>query len=93
MHSTAAEFVAAKPSEREDRLRLAGQSRDPVEPNVKDGKGGLRDLHTLFWIGKYVYRVRSPRNWSSMACSIRTSEDCSVAAKTSSGPYAVTCIS
>src|SRR5205823_1144807 len=29
-------------------------------PNVKDGKGGLRDLHTLFWIAKYVYRVREP---------------------------------
>src|SRR6266852_2332473 len=28
-----------------------------VEPNVKEGKGGLRDLHTLFWIAKYIYRV------------------------------------
>ena len=27
---------------------------------MKDGKGGLRDLHTLFWIAKYVYRVREP---------------------------------
>jgi [protein-PII] uridylyltransferase len=56
---TAAEFVAAKLAEREDRLRRAGQSRYLVEPNVKDGKGGLRDLHTLFWIAKYVYRVRA----------------------------------
>ena len=55
---TAAEFVAAKLAEREERLRRAGQSRYLVEPNVKDGKGGLRDLHTLFWIAKYVYRVR-----------------------------------
>ncbi len=30
-----------------------------VEPNIKDGKGGLRDLHTLFWIGKYFYRVKT----------------------------------
>src|SRR5881394_3527247 len=55
---TAPEFVAAKLAEREERLRRAGQSRYLVEPNVKDGKGGLRDLHTLFWIAKYVYRVR-----------------------------------
>src|SRR5881394_221968 len=54
---TAPEFVAAKLAEREERLRRAGQSRYLVEPNVKDGKGGLRDLHTLFWIAKYVYRV------------------------------------
>src|SRR5689334_3469301 len=57
---TGAQFVAAKLAEREERLRRAGQSRYLVEPNVKDGKGGLRDLHTLFWIAKYVYRVREP---------------------------------
>src|SRR6202048_4279935 len=57
---TAALFVAAKLAEREERLRRAGQSRYLVEPNVKEGKGGLRDLHTLFWIAKYVYRVREP---------------------------------
>jgi [protein-PII] uridylyltransferase len=60
VQGTAAEFVSAKLAEREERLRRAGQSRYLVEPNVKDGKGGLRDLHTLFWIAKYVYRVRTP---------------------------------
>jgi [protein-PII] uridylyltransferase len=54
---TAAEFVAAKLAEREARVRKAGASRYLVEPNVKEGKGGLRDLNTLFWISKYVYRV------------------------------------
>ena len=57
---SAAEFVTAKLAEREQRHRRAGQFRYVVEPNVKDGKGGLRDLHTLFWIAKYVYRVREP---------------------------------
>jgi [protein-PII] uridylyltransferase len=60
VRGTGAEFVAAKLTEREERHRRGGQSRYLVEPNVKDGKGGLRDLHTLFWIAKYVYRVREP---------------------------------
>jgi [protein-PII] uridylyltransferase len=54
VRSTAAEFVAAKLGEREERHRRSGQSRYLVEPNVKDGKGGLRDLHTLFWSGRCV---------------------------------------
>jgi [protein-PII] uridylyltransferase len=60
VQGTAPEFVAAKLAEREERHRRVGQSRYLVEPNVKDGKGGLRDLHTLFWIAKYAYRVREP---------------------------------
>ena len=48
-----------RPSSANARIRvLAGQSRYLVEPNVKDGKGGLRPA--LFWIAKYVYRVREP---------------------------------
>jgi [protein-PII] uridylyltransferase len=58
---TAPAFVEAKLQERESRVGKAGTSRYLVEPNVKDGKGGLRDLNTLFWISKYVYRVRDPR--------------------------------
>lgn len=53
------QFVADKLAERDARHKQMGDSRYVVEPNVKEGKGGLRDLHTLFWIGKYVYRVRS----------------------------------
>ncbi|HEY0626749.1 MAG TPA: [protein-PII] uridylyltransferase [Allosphingosinicella sp.] len=53
------EFVAEKLEERNARHLRMGDSRYVVEPNVKEGKGGLRDLHTLFWIGKYAYQVRS----------------------------------
>jgi [protein-PII] uridylyltransferase len=58
---TAAEFVNAKLAEREARVNRAGASRYKVEPNVKDGKGGLRDLNTLFWIAKYAYRVKDAK--------------------------------
>ena len=57
---TAAEFVTAKLGERDQRHVRMGDSRYVVEPNVKDGKGGLRDLHTLYWIGKYVHGVERP---------------------------------
>jgi [protein-PII] uridylyltransferase len=57
---TAAEFVAAKLAERDQRHIKMGDTRYVVEPNVKDGKGGLRDLHTLYWIGKYVHGVERP---------------------------------
>ena len=57
---SAAEYVAAKLAERDERHIKMGDSRYVVEPNVKDGKGGLRDLHTLYWIGKYVHGVERP---------------------------------
>jgi [protein-PII] uridylyltransferase len=60
VRSTGPEFAQAKLEEREVRLKKAGTSRYLVEPNVKEGKGGLRDLNTLFWITKYVYRVQDP---------------------------------
>src|SRR3954466_1277671 len=55
MKGTGAAFVAAKLKERDDRQARAGASRYMVEPNVKEGKGGLRDLHTLFWIAQYLH--------------------------------------
>jgi [protein-PII] uridylyltransferase len=55
VNGTGAEFVAAKLRERDDRHAKAGTSRFMVEPNVKEGKGGLRDLHTLFWIAQYLH--------------------------------------
>ncbi|MEH6758371.1 MAG: [protein-PII] uridylyltransferase [Parasphingorhabdus sp.] len=52
-------FVSEKLAERDARHVRMGDSRYVVEPNVKEGKGGLRDLQTLYWIGKYIHRVAS----------------------------------
>ncbi|GAA3998065.1 [protein-PII] uridylyltransferase [Sphingomonas humi] len=57
---TAAEFVTAKLAERDTRHEKFGDSRYLVEPNVKNGKGALRDLHTLMWVGRYVHGVSKP---------------------------------
>jgi [protein-PII] uridylyltransferase len=53
-------FVARKMGERDERHQRMGDSRYVVEPNVKDGKGGLRDLQTLYWIGKFAFEVNEP---------------------------------
>jgi [protein-PII] uridylyltransferase len=53
------EFIEAKLLERAERHKRQGGQRYVLEPNVKEGKGGLRDLQTLYWIGKYLHRVPS----------------------------------
>jgi len=53
--STIHEFVKAKLDEAEERHELSEQSRFLVEPDIKEGKGGLRDIHTIGWLYHYVY--------------------------------------
>ncbi len=52
-------FITAKLAERESRHQRLGDSRYLVEPNLKDGKGGLRDLNTLDWIGRHAFDAAS----------------------------------
>ena len=59
-------FVEAKLTERDDRHKRVGDSRYVLEPNLKEGKGGLRDLHTLYWLARYIYRIRSARELVGM---------------------------
>ncbi|PPR10743.1 MAG: Bifunctional uridylyltransferase/uridylyl-removing enzyme [Alphaproteobacteria bacterium MarineAlpha11_Bin1] len=56
------EFVEEKLAERDLRHEKMGGSRYVLEPNIKEGKGGLRDLHTLYWIAKYLYKVDEVAN-------------------------------
>jgi [protein-PII] uridylyltransferase len=57
-----AAFVEEKLAERDSRHDRMGDSRYVLEPNVKEGKGGLRDLQTLFWIAKFLYGVDRVRD-------------------------------
>ena len=55
-------FIADKLAERDLRHARSGESRYLVEPDVKDGKGGMRDLHTLFWIAKFVHGAKDVKS-------------------------------
>ena len=66
------QFLSQKLEERNARHKRMGDSRYVVEPNVKDGKGGLRDLQTLYWIGKYIHRVRSASELVDVGLLTRT---------------------
>ncbi|MGK2741870.1 [protein-PII] uridylyltransferase [Tepidicaulis sp. LMO-SS28] len=68
---TATEFVEAKLEEQDERHVRSGRSRYLVEPNVKDGKGGQRDIHTMFWIAKYVYHVKKPQDLAKVGLFTR----------------------
>lgn len=56
-------FITAKLKERDERHARAGASRYMVEPNIKEGKGGLRDVHTLFWLARHVYNFSRPKDY------------------------------
>jgi [protein-PII] uridylyltransferase len=58
-------FIEAKLGERDERHGRTGESRYKVEPNIKDGKGGLRDLHTLHWLATYIHGPDATRATSA----------------------------
>jgi [protein-PII] uridylyltransferase len=62
----AAAYITAKQHERDLRHRRYGDSPFMVEPNIKEGRGGLRDLQTLYWISRYVFDVASMDDMTSI---------------------------
>ena len=67
------QFIAAKLKERDERHQRAGTSRYMVEPNVKEGKGGLRDLHTLYWLTLHLYGFERAKDL--VAAGIMTADE------------------
>jgi [protein-PII] uridylyltransferase len=68
----AKKFVTEKLAERDQRHAKSGESRFAVEPDLKDGKGGLRDLHTLFWIAKFIFAVNTPEQLAEKGAFTRS---------------------
>jgi len=87
--NTGPEFITAKMAERDERHAQIGNTRYVVEPNIKDGKGGLRDLNTLFWMGKYFYQVKNGREL--VARGVISSEELRTFEKAESFLWAVRC--
>jgi [protein-PII] uridylyltransferase len=52
-------FFQVKLQESRDRHRHYGDSIYLLEPQIKEGEGGLRDLHTALWLAKVKYKVHS----------------------------------
>lgn len=56
-------FVEAKLRERDARIDRAGRSRYTVEPNIKSGKGALRDLQLMRWLAQFLYGADAFERW------------------------------
>ena len=87
--STGLEFVEAKLAERDARHDRMGDTRYVLEPNIKEGKGGLRDLQTLFWIAKYLFRVKNVKELQ--AKGVLTAADVDLFAKAEDFLWTVRC--
>jgi [protein-PII] uridylyltransferase len=57
-----AAFVESILAQRDERHRRMGDSRYLLEPNIKEGKGGLRDLQALMWLGRFLFAARTPED-------------------------------
>jgi len=53
----AADYFEAKRAEWAARHARYNDTANNLEPNLKEGPGGLRDLHTLVWLARRIYRV------------------------------------
>ena len=83
------DFLEAKMTERNERHERMGDSRYVLEPNIKDGKGGLRDLHTLYWTSKFIYNVEDIAQLTGEG--VLTQQEVDLFAKAQSFLWAVRC--
>ena len=56
---SASEFFRAKEREQRERHLRYRESGYDLEPNVKEGPGGLRDIHTIAWVARRHFGGRA----------------------------------
>jgi len=54
-------FIREKLEELKKRREKYGSSVYILEPNIKEGEGALRDIHTALWVAKIKYKITQPR--------------------------------
>ena len=55
-------FLKSKYEEHQERLAKYGSTVYMLEPNIKEGEGGLRDLHTAVWMARVKFKAKSLRD-------------------------------
>ena len=65
-HKKKKAFVRDKLKEMENRHLASGDSVFLLEPHIKEGEGSLRDIHTLYWLSKVVFRLEKISDLSSI---------------------------
>ncbi len=55
-------FIDKKITESKNRVRRYGGSVYLLEPNIKEGEGGLRDVHTALWVAQARYKIKNFRD-------------------------------
>ncbi len=61
-------FVCEKISESKSRHARYGGSVYILEPNIKEGEGGLRDFHSALWMAKALEGISGPEGMVSGNC-------------------------
>lgn len=62
LRKRAKEFILWLRERNEGRHTRFGDSTNLLEPNVKEGQGGLRDYHAMLWLGWAKYQIKEPRD-------------------------------
>ncbi len=62
LRKRAKEFIQWLRERNEGRHTRFGDSTNLLEPNVKEGQGGLRDYHAMLWLGWAKYQIKEPRD-------------------------------
>ena len=59
-------FFKEKTLEQNNRHLQFNNTAYNLEPNIKNGPGGLRDLHNIFWIAKKIFSINSIEELESL---------------------------